>query len=89
MDEKIFQIIRLLLSAKSIPDNKTRTKSALISLSEEIENVADKVSQSVVSIHSRTRGNGSGLGVSLCMNISETEAPVSKVSKQVYCYGSS
>ena len=42
-------------------DNKTRTKSALVSLSEEIENVADKVSQSVVSVRSRTRGNGSGI----------------------------
>ena len=49
------------MSEKNIPDNKTRTKSALISLSEEIENVADKVSQSVVSVHSRTRGNGSGV----------------------------
>ena len=42
-------------------DNKTRPKSALVSLSEEIENVADKVSKSVVSVHSRTRGNGSGI----------------------------
>ena len=49
------------MSGKNIPDNKTRTKSALVSLSEEIENVADKVSQSVVSVHSRTRGNGSGV----------------------------
>ena len=49
------------MGEKNIPDNKTRTKSALVSLSEEIENVADKVSQSVVSIHSRTRGNGSGV----------------------------
>jgi len=49
------------MGEKNIPDNKTRTKSALISLSEEIENVADKVSQSVVSVHSRTRGNGSGV----------------------------
>ena len=49
------------MSEKNIPDNKTRTKSALISLSEEIENVADKVSRSVVSVHSRTRGNGSGV----------------------------
>src|SRR5215467_482964 len=46
---------------KNIPDNKTRTKSALISLSEEIENVANKVSKSVVSVHSRTRGTGSGV----------------------------
>ena len=49
------------MSEKNIPDNKTRTKSALVSLSEEIENVADKVSKSVVSVHSRTRGNGSGV----------------------------
>ena len=49
------------MSEKNIPDNKTRTKSALVSLSEEIENVADKVSQSVVSVRSRTRGNGSGV----------------------------
>ena len=49
------------MGEKYIQDNKTRTKSALISLSEEIENVADKVSKSVVSVHSRTRGNGSGV----------------------------
>src|SRR5215467_6854013 len=49
------------MGEKSIPDNKTHTKNALISLSEEIESVADKVSQSVVSVHSRTRGNGSGV----------------------------
>ncbi|MFZ0222438.1 MAG: trypsin-like peptidase domain-containing protein, partial [Candidatus Nitrosopolaris sp.] len=49
------------MGEKNIPDNKTRTKSALVSLSEEIENVADKVSQSVVSVHSRTRGSGSGV----------------------------
>ena len=49
------------MSEKNIPDNKTRTKSALVSLSEGIENVADKVSQSVVSVRSRTRGNGSGV----------------------------
>ena len=49
------------MGEKNIPHNKTRTKSALVSLSEEIENVADKVSQSVVSVHSRTRGNGSGV----------------------------
>jgi len=49
------------MGEKNIQDNKTRTKSALISLSEEIESVADKVSQSVVSVHSRTRGNGSGV----------------------------
>jgi S1-C subfamily serine protease len=49
------------MGEKNIPDNKSRTKSALLSLSEEIENVADKVSKSVVSVHSRTRGNGSGV----------------------------
>jgi S1-C subfamily serine protease len=54
-------VINKNMSEKNIPDNKTRTKSALVSLSEEIENVADKVSQSVVSVHSRTRGNGSGV----------------------------
>ena len=43
------------MGEKNIPDNKTRTKSALVSLSEEIENVADKVSQSVVSVHSKKR----------------------------------
>jgi S1-C subfamily serine protease len=54
-------VINKNMGEKNIPDNKTRTKSALISLSEEIENVADKVSRSVVSVHSRTRGNGSGV----------------------------
>jgi S1-C subfamily serine protease len=54
-------VINKNMSEKNIPDNKTRTKSALVSLSEGIENVADKVSQSVVSVHSRTRGNGSGV----------------------------
>jgi S1-C subfamily serine protease len=54
-------VINKNMGEKNIPDNKTRTKSALVSLSEEIENVADKVSQSVVSVHSRTRGNGSGV----------------------------
>jgi S1-C subfamily serine protease len=54
-------VINKNMSEKSIPDNKTRTKSALISLSEEIEKVANKVSQSVVSVHSRTRRNGSGV----------------------------
>jgi serine protease Do len=49
------------MGEKNIPDNKTRTKSALVSLSEEIENVADKVSESVVSVRSRTRGIGSGV----------------------------
>jgi S1-C subfamily serine protease len=54
-------VINKNMGEKNIPDNKTRTKSALVSLSEEIENVADKVSQSVVSVRSRTRGNGSGV----------------------------
>lgn len=49
------------MGEKNIPDNKIRAKSALVSLSEEIENVADKVSQSVVSVRSRTRGIGSGV----------------------------
>jgi S1-C subfamily serine protease len=40
-----------------IPNNK----SALVSLSEEIENVADKVSKSVVSVRSSSRGVGSGV----------------------------
>src|SRR5438034_8297513 len=38
-----------------------QTKSALASFSEAIEGVADKVSQSVVSVRSRSRGNGSGV----------------------------
>ena len=35
--------------------------NALLSLSEEIEHVANNVSQSVVSVYSRNRGNGSGV----------------------------
>jgi S1-C subfamily serine protease len=54
-------VINKNMGEKNIPDNKTRTKSALVSLSEEIENVADKVSESVVSVRSRTRGIGSGV----------------------------
>ena len=54
-------MIKKNMGEKNIQDNKTCTKSALISLSKEIENVADKVSRSVVSVHSRTRGNGSGV----------------------------
>ena len=38
-----------------------QTKNALVSFSEAIEGVADKVSQSVVSVRSRTRGIGSGV----------------------------
>jgi S1-C subfamily serine protease len=37
------------------------TNGALLSLSEEIQHIADNVSQSVVSIYSRNRGNGSGV----------------------------
>jgi S1-C subfamily serine protease len=37
------------------------TNSALLSLSEEIEHVADSVSRSVVAVHSRNRGNGYGV----------------------------
>jgi S1-C subfamily serine protease len=54
-------VINKNMGEKNIPDNKTRAKGALVSLSEEIENVADKVSQSVVSVRSRTRGIGSGV----------------------------
>jgi S1-C subfamily serine protease len=54
-------VINKNMGEKNIPENKTRTKSALVSLSEEIQNVADKVSQSVVSVRSRTRGIGSGV----------------------------
>lgn len=45
------------MSEKNIP----YTNNTLLSLSEEIEHVADNVSQSVVSVHSRNRGNGSGV----------------------------
>ncbi len=38
-----------------------QTKNALVSFSQAIEGVADKVSQSVVSVRSRIRGNGSGV----------------------------
>ena len=38
------------MSGNNSLDNKTRTKSALVSLSEEIETVAHKVSKSVVSV---------------------------------------
>jgi S1-C subfamily serine protease len=37
------------------------TRNALVSLSQAIESVAAKVSQSVVSVRSRNRGNGSGV----------------------------
>ena len=45
------------MTEKRIQDNR----NALVSLSQAIENVADKVSQSVVSVRSRDRGNGSGV----------------------------
>lgn len=45
------------MTEKRIPD----TRNALVSLSQAIENVAANVSQSVVSIHSRNRGNGSAV----------------------------
>jgi S1-C subfamily serine protease len=38
-----------------------QTKNVLVSFSQAIEGVADKVSQSVVSVRSRIRGNGSGV----------------------------
>ncbi len=38
-----------------------KARSALVSLSEEIENVANKVSKAVVSVRSRSRGIGSGV----------------------------
>jgi S1-C subfamily serine protease len=41
--------------------NSSYTNNALLSLSEEIQHIADNVSQSVVSVHSRNRGNGSGI----------------------------
>src|SRR5438128_1076985 len=45
------------MSEKKTP----HSKNTLVSFSEAIENIADKVSQSVVSVRSRTRGNGSGV----------------------------
>jgi S1-C subfamily serine protease len=45
------------MSEKNIP----YTNNALLSLSSEIEHIADNVSQSVVSVYSRNRGNGSGV----------------------------
>jgi S1-C subfamily serine protease len=45
------------MNEKKIP----YTNNALLSLSEEIEHVADNISQSVVGIRSRNRGNGSGV----------------------------
>jgi S1-C subfamily serine protease len=37
--------------------------NALLSLSEEIQHIADNASQSLVSVNSRNRGNGSGVNV--------------------------
>src|ERR1700730_6596493 len=45
------------MNEKKIP----HTQNALVSFSEAIESVADKVSKSVVSVRSRTRGIGSGV----------------------------
>lgn len=45
------------MNEKKIP----YTNNALLSLSQEIEHVADNISQSVVGIRSRNRGNGSGV----------------------------
>src|ERR671922_177657 len=45
------------MTEKRIP----HTRNALVSLSQAIENVAANVSQSVVGIHSRNRGNGSAV----------------------------
>jgi serine protease Do len=41
--------------------NSSYANNALLSLSEKIQNIADNVSQSVVSLYSRNRGNGSGV----------------------------
>ena len=41
--------------------NSSYANNALLSLSDEIQNIADNVSQSVVSLYSRNRGNGSGV----------------------------
>ena len=41
--------------------NSSYANNALLSLSEEIEHIPDNVSQSVVSVYSRNRGNGSGV----------------------------
>ena len=50
-------MINRSMSEKNIP----YTNNALLSLSSEIEHIADNVSQSVVSVYSRNRGNGSGV----------------------------
>jgi S1-C subfamily serine protease len=41
--------------------NSSYANNALLSLSEEIQHIANNVSQSVVSVYSRNRGNGSGI----------------------------
>jgi S1-C subfamily serine protease len=41
--------------------NSSYANNALLSLSEEIQHIADNVSQSVASVYSRNRGNGSGV----------------------------
>jgi S1-C subfamily serine protease len=41
--------------------NSSYTNNGLLSLSEEIQHIVDNVSQSVVSVHSRNTGNGSGV----------------------------
>src|SRR5918912_1618449 len=41
--------------------NSSYTNNGLLFLSEQIQHIADNVSQSVVSVHSRNRGNGSGV----------------------------
>src|SRR5918911_4099271 len=42
-------------------NNSSYTNNGLLFLSEQIQDIADNVSQSVVSVHSRNRGNGSGV----------------------------
>jgi S1-C subfamily serine protease len=41
--------------------NSSYANNALLALSDEIQHIADNVSQSVVSIYSRNKGNGSGV----------------------------
>ena len=41
--------------------NSSYTNNGLLSLSEQIQHIADNVSQSIASVHSRNRGNGSGI----------------------------
>jgi S1-C subfamily serine protease len=44
-----------------IEKNSSYANNALLSLSEEIQHIADNISQSVVSVYSRNRGNSSGV----------------------------